>query len=69
MKSLALLLATSIAATVACASAPPATAASTHQDKGAVNTATAYVCPMHPEVTSPTPGTCPKCNMKLVVKE
>jgi Cu+-exporting ATPase len=28
----------------------------------------AYVCPMHPEVTQATPGTCPKCNMKLVPK-
>lgn len=28
-----------------------------------------YVCPMHPEVTSSTPGTCPKCNMKLVPKK
>ncbi len=26
----------------------------------------AYVCPMHPEVTSDAPGLCPKCNMKLV---
>lgn len=25
-----------------------------------------YVCPMHPEVTSPAPGTCPKCGMALV---
>ena len=25
-----------------------------------------YVCPMHPEVTSTSPGTCPKCGMKLV---
>lgn len=25
-----------------------------------------YVCPMHPEVTSKTPGTCPKCGMTLV---
>jgi len=29
-------------------------------------TATAYVCPMHPEVTSDEAGTCPKCGMKLV---
>ena len=30
---------------------------------------TTYVCPMHPEVTSTTPGSlCPKCNMKLVPK-
>jgi FtsP/CotA-like multicopper oxidase with cupredoxin domain len=28
--------------------------------------ASAYVCPMHPEVTSNEPGTCPKCGMKLV---
>jgi hypothetical protein len=28
-----------------------------------------YVCPMHPEVTSTTPGTCPKCKMKLVPKK
>lgn len=30
---------------------------------------TIYVCPMHPEVTSATPGTCPKCGMQLVKKE
>ena len=25
-----------------------------------------YACPMHPEVTDPKPGTCPKCGMQLV---
>ena len=25
-----------------------------------------YTCPMHPEVTSDTPGSCPKCGMDLV---
>ena len=25
-----------------------------------------YTCPMHPEVTSPEPGSCPKCGMHLV---
>jgi hypothetical protein len=25
----------------------------------------AYVCPMHPEVISPTQGRCPKCGMDL----
>ena len=25
-----------------------------------------YVCPMHSEVRQPTPGSCPKCGMKLV---
>jgi FtsP/CotA-like multicopper oxidase with cupredoxin domain len=28
--------------------------------------ASAYVCPMHPEVTATEPGTCPKCGMKLI---
>jgi hypothetical protein len=34
-------------------------------DAGAV----VYVCPMHPEVTSSRPETCPKCNMKLVPRK
>src|SRR5215203_4960019 len=28
--------------------------------------ASSYVCPMHAEVTSSEPGTCPKCGMQLV---
>ena len=28
--------------------------------------ASAYACPMHPEVTATEPGTCPQCGMKLV---
>jgi heavy metal-binding protein len=27
-----------------------------------------YVCPMHEDVASKTPGLCPKCKMKLVRK-
>ena len=28
-----------------------------------------YTCPMHPEVVQDSPGKCPKCGMKLVVKK
>ncbi|MGZ8652377.1 MAG: heavy metal-binding domain-containing protein, partial [Actinomycetota bacterium] len=31
-----------------------------------VAAATSYTCPMHPDVTSSEPGTCPKCGMKLL---
>jgi hypothetical protein len=31
--------------------------------------ASSYVCPMHADVTSSEPGTCPKCGMKLVAAE
>jgi Cu2+-exporting ATPase len=34
-----------------------------HQDLGTV-----YTCPMHSEVVKDTPGSCPKCGMKLVKK-
>src|SRR5436190_16720304 len=27
---------------------------------------TVYICPMHADVQSKTPGNCPKCEMKLV---
>ncbi len=30
---------------------------------------TAYICPMHPEITQNEPGKCPKCGMDLVMKK
>jgi hypothetical protein len=32
-------------------------------------TSAVYVCPMHPEVTSPAPNRCPQCGMNLVPKK
>jgi FtsP/CotA-like multicopper oxidase with cupredoxin domain len=29
-------------------------------------TATSWTCPMHPDVVTAEPGTCPKCGMKLI---
>ena len=35
-------------------------------DSAAAKPAVLYACPMHPEVTSSKPGSCPKCGMALV---
>lgn len=46
---------------------PKPRAAATPKPKPAA--ATVYTCPMHPEVTSDKPGSCPKCGMTLVKKK
>ncbi len=38
-------------------------------DVDEIRTQTEYVCPMHPEVVSDEPGSCPKCGMALVPRE
>jgi hypothetical protein len=67
-------------ALLACAAPPPKTSTSRRDPSNpdapegappravasAQASATHYVCPMHPEVTSDKEGLCPKCNMKLV---
>lgn len=37
-----------------------------HGEHDAAGGVAIYTCPMHPEVRQPSPGTCPKCGMKLV---
>jgi FtsP/CotA-like multicopper oxidase with cupredoxin domain len=48
--------------------APPdkAIAFIAEMDMGTADESGGYVCPMHPDVTSDTPGSCPKCGMKLL---
>jgi FtsP/CotA-like multicopper oxidase with cupredoxin domain len=37
-------------------------------DMGAPEGDVIYACPMHPEVVSDAPGSCPKCGMKLLAR-
>lgn len=34
-----------------------------------VDTSVKYTCPMHPDVISDTPGSCPKCGMTMVINK
>lgn len=51
------------------AASEPAPAPATHEHPAHGAGDVVYTCPMHPEVTSSTPGVCPKCKMKLVPKD
>jgi membrane fusion protein, copper/silver efflux system len=53
----------------AAAPAPAAAASASAHQHDARPGETLYVCPMHPEVQSETPGTCPICKMDLVPRK
>jgi hypothetical protein len=40
-----------------------------HHANDKAKPSTDFTCTMHPEVSSPTPGRCPKCGMKLVPRK
>jgi hypothetical protein len=46
----------------------PVAAVRTTSAPAATTAATAFTCPMHPEVVSDHAGHCPKCGMNLVPK-
>lgn len=49
-----------------CGSPPPPVASDTPLEHAARHLDASYRCPMHPEITSDEPGTCPICGMDLV---
>ncbi|HUO84183.1 MAG TPA: multicopper oxidase domain-containing protein [Thermoanaerobaculia bacterium] len=55
------------ASRVASMSGPASSTPAPHE--GHDVTTTHYTCPMHPEVSSDIPGTCPKCGMALVPRK
>ncbi len=62
------LLAAALIVTTSSAYAPGVSAQQKEQSAHSKKTEFHYVCPMHEDVTSKQPGTCPKCKMKLEKK-
>jgi protein SCO1 len=59
-RAISTVLAASLLLALTWCTSPRAADAQTSQKSGVV-----YVCPMHPDVRSDSPGTCPKCGMAL----
>ena len=54
--------------------AVPASPSTTHvhdhpKEPEGIKANVTYTCPMHPEISMPKPGKCPKCGMKLVPRK
>ncbi|HNP48045.1 MAG TPA: heavy metal-binding domain-containing protein [Bacteroidia bacterium] len=50
------------------ATATDSTSTAAPVDTAKATSAIQYTCPMHPDVISDKPGTCPQCGMELQVK-
>ena len=57
-----------VAMLVACGPSDPP-AGETARDHALAHAQPGYVCPMHPQMTSDEPGSCPVCGMDLVKRK
>lgn len=55
--------------TLACGGVSTSTPATEQPAAAGLTPGNAYICPMHPDVTSGAPGKCPKCEMNLITME
>ena len=69
MKRLSIISATIIAGVLAIAACSSQVSDNKESQVQASTGKVSYTCPMHPEITSDKPGSCPKCGMDLVKQE